>query len=317
MDVPGFNKYIKTKFKSEETQRAYRQAAERFEAYLKLKNLKVNKVKPSQINEFIEYIKAHKGRTVSDTLSPATIGRMLCVISKYYKWSQLDSDLDKVRNPVVRVERPRMQNQNVEYRAIDEKYLTLLINGINNLRDRAIVLLFLDSGLRLSELGRLNKTTMAMSRKKLPDGTYKKLPDGTDQYFGTGEVVGKRNKIRMFMAGPQAVAAVKAYFKECKRLDDSEDALFLSSRKQRISDRTIQQIVDKWCKRLDLPHMCVHALRHSFATRQVKTRKMSLPVLRKFLGHDHLSSTGRYIHVDVEQMSSEYISAMQQKDSAA
>jgi site-specific recombinase XerC len=175
------------------------------------------------------------------------------------------------------------------------------VDGITDVRDRALVLLFVYSGLRLSELRMLDKTTISIRRKECPDGSY--------EYFGTGEVVGKGGKRRSFIVGPKAVQAVGTYVSQF-RTTDLHSALFLSSRRQRISCRAIQQILGKWCAKLNLSHIHVHQLRHSFATRNVNAG-MSAAVLQELMGHAFLTTTQRYFHIKSERISREYFSVME------
>ncbi len=296
MKIDSFIESLQTK--SKETQRAYRQDLTRFETFLKEKRLRTNQVKQSTIADYIRHLEDTKGRTVSDGLAPATIARHLTVISAYYEWLRGDSDAD-VRNPVERFRRPKVRNE--KPRDVDDSILAKLVDGITDLRDRAIVLLFVYTGLRLSELRQLDKTTITLTKKKLPDGSF--------QYFGSGEVIGKGSKKRSFMVGPKAMQAVAAYIAQ-HRMKDDLPALFLSSRKTRLSTRAIQQIVDKWCTRLNLSHIHVHQLRHSFATRSVNSG-MSAAVLQQLLGHASLNTTQRYFHMKLERISREYFSVME------
>jgi len=169
------------------------------------------------------------------------------------------------------------------------------------LRDKAIVLLFIYSGLRLSELSQLNKDTISTRRHN--------LPDGSTQYFGSGEVLGKGRKRRQFMVGPTALQAVADYIR-AHRAQDRNPALFLSERKKRISCRSIQDIVSRWCAKLGVPHVHVHRLRHSFATRNVNAG-MSAAVLQELLGHSNLSTSQRYFRVKPERLSREYFATME------
>jgi site-specific recombinase XerD len=298
MQIQQYLEALGTQTRSTETMRAYRQDLERFEGFLSEKDLRVDEVKPSTITEYLTYLATNKGRTVSTTLSPSTIARRLAVVSSYYEWLQRDSD-EVVRNPVARVKRPKVQN--ALHRAVDDSILGTLVDGITDPRDRAIVLLFIYSGLRLTELRMLDKETMRVSRRQLPDGTY--------EPYGIGQVVGKGSKPRSFIVGPKAVQAVGVYLAR-HRAPDNYAALFLSSRKQRISCRAIQQIVDKWCIRLGLSHVHVHQLRHSFATRNVNAG-MSAAVLQELMGHASLTTTQRYFQIKGERISREYFSVME------
>jgi integrase/recombinase XerC len=296
MKIDSFIESLQTK--SKETQRAYRQDLIRFQAFLKKKGLRTNQVKNSMIADFIRHLEDTKGRTVSDGLAPATIARHLSVIAAYYEWLRGDSDV-AVRNPVERFRRPKVRNE--KPRDVDDSILAKLVDGITDSRDRAIVLLFVYSGLRLSELGQLDKTTITLTKKTQPDGSF--------QYFGSGEVIGKGNKKRSFLVGPRAMQAVATYI-AMERMTDDLPALFLSSRKTRLSNRAIQQVVDKWCKRLGVSHIHVHQLRHSYATRNVNAG-MSAAVLQTLMGHKSLTTTQRYFTVKPERLSREYYSVME------
>lgn len=281
-----------------ETLRAYRQDLERFQAFLQERGLRVNQVKPITITEFINYLSEHKGRTVGGQLQPATVARHLAVLSSYYQFLNANSD-ETIQNPAAKVRRPKVQN--ALPRAVEEDVLSTLINGITDPRDKAIILLFLYSGLRLSELRQLNTNTISVRRRTLPNGSVEDI--------GVGEVIGKGRKRRCFLVGLKAVQAVAEYIALRPPLND-EPALFLSSRRGRLSSRALQQIVDKWCRRLGLDHVHVHQLRHSFATRNVNAG-MSSVVLKELMGHSSLTTTQRYFRVKPERLSREYFSVME------
>ena len=298
MQIQQYLEALGTQTRSSETLRAYRQDLERFDVFLKEKCIRVDQVKSSTITEYLHYLATNKGRTVSATLAPATIVRRLAVLSSYFEWLHQDSD-EMVRNPVQKVKRPRIQN--ALDRAVDDNVLASLLDGITDLRDRALVLLFVYSGLRLSEMRSLDRTTIEVKRELLPDGSYK--------YLGVGKVTGKGDKQREFLAGMKAVQAVGTYLTQV-RATDTNPALFLSSRRQRLSCRAIQQIVGKWCTRSNLSHVHVHQLRHSYATRNVNSG-MSAAALQVLLGHASLLTTQRYFHIKSERIAREYFSVME------
>jgi site-specific recombinase XerD len=191
--------------------------------------------------------------------------------------------------------------RNEKPRDVDDSVLAKLADGVTDLRDRAIILLFLYSGMRLDELRKTDRTTITLTKKKQPDGSF--------QYFGSGEVIGKGNKKRSFLVGPKAVQAVTAYLAQ-QRMKDDLPPLFLSSRKTRLSSRAIQQIVSKWCVRLGVSHIHVHQFRHSFASRNVNAG-MSAVVLQELMGHASLNTTQRYFTIKPERISREYFSVME------
>ncbi len=294
MNIDGFLTSLKTQTGSVETLRAYRQDLEKFEAFLRTKGMRVTQVKPSTVNEYIQHLADQRGQA----LAPATVARRLAVLSSFYDFLGANTD-GKISNPVKSVKRPRVDNDLP--RAIEDNVLVTLINGITDVRDKAIVLLFLYSGLRLSELRQLNKDTIVPRKRKAPDGTV--------QYFGTGQVIGKGRKQRKFMVGPAALEALGEYIRTC-RASDNHPALFLSAHHKRISCRNIQDVLDRWCKRLGLPHAHIHQLRHSYATRNVNAG-MSAAVLQELMGHSTQNTMQRYFRVKPDRLSREYFATME------
>jgi integrase/recombinase XerC len=298
MTIDLFLDSMSTRTKSQETMRAYRRDLSRFDAFLKDKCLGVREVRPSTIEEFRRYLEENKGRTAAVSLAPATVARSLSVVSEYYEWLGVESD-GMIANPVVRVKRPKVHNQ--MSRAVDDHVLANLVDGIRNDRDKAIVLTFIYSGLRLDELRKLDKRTISLQRHQLGDGSY--------GYFGSGEITGKGDKLRSFIVGPRAMEAVRTYVARC-RMHDDQPALFISSRGGRLSSRGIQQILYRSCDRLGIQHLHIHQFRHSFATRSVNAG-MSAAVLQKLLGHVNLATTQRYFEIKSERLSREYFAVME------
>jgi site-specific recombinase XerD len=294
MNIKGFLKSLATQTTSKETLRAYRQDLEKYEAFLHSKGLRVTQAKRSTIDDFITQLAAQRGAP----LAPATVARRLAVLSEFYEFL-VDNSNGTITNPVKRVKRPKVDNELP--RAVEDHVLARLVDGITDKRDKSMVLLFIYTGLRLSELRQLDLNTIVMRKRKRDDGSI--------EYFGTGEVVGKGRKRRNFLVGPTAVQAVADYINEFRK-NDKNPALFLSERKQRISGRMIQATVEKWCKKLGVPHIHVHQLRHCFATRNVNAG-MSAAVLQELMGHANLSATQRYFRVRPERLTREYFSVME------
>lgn len=298
MEIQKFVLSLSTSSNSKHTQRAYCQPLKRFEEFLSEKGLRIDQINRNHIDEFINDCHEHKGRTKDKTLAPATINLYLTALSVYFEWR--NSELDRRRwNPVQSVKRPRVRNK--KPKPVDEVILMRLIDGIKDVRDRALILLFLFSGLRLSEVGQLNRQSISLRSHR--------LPDGSTEYFGVGRVFGKGNKEREFIVAPPAMLAIRNYLRQSRAGDDLLP-LFLSSRKTRLSSRTMEQVLAKWCTRLDLDHIHPHRLRHSFATRNIEAG-MSLPVLAKLLGHDSIAVTEGYVEISRARLQREYYAAME------
>ncbi|MFB3813101.1 MAG: tyrosine-type recombinase/integrase [Terriglobales bacterium] len=300
MDIDGYLASLSLRTSSPETLRAYRQTLSRFEDFIRSEGIRVTQVKPTTITAFINQLSEQKGRTVGESLAPATIARHLAVLSSFFDVLNHNSD-GKIRNPVQLVKRPKVSNDLP--RAVEDDTLRTLVNGITVPRDKAIILLFIYSGLRLSELHNLNRDSIIPKMRTAPDGRV--------TYFGYCEVVGKGKKRRDIRVGARALVALSEY--DVQRGDDANPALFICSSGDRLSCRTIQQILDKWCKRLNISHIHIHQLRHSFATRNVNAG-MSLAVLQSFMGHAHPDTTGRYFRIRPERKTREYFAAMEYVD---
>jgi site-specific recombinase XerD len=298
MQIDSFIQFLSSRTRSAETLRAYEQDLSRLQTFLEEKGLEDNQVTPTTIAEFVRWMEDGKGRTLNGALAPATISRRLAVVSAYYEFLRIDLG-EPIQNPVKRMRRPRVQN--AIPRAADDNVLATLVDGITDSRDRALVLLLIYSGLRISEVRQLDKTSITIRRRK--------LPDGSTEYLGQGEVLGKGNKRRAFLVGSKAMEAIRDYIAKY-RMKDSLPALFISSRKKRLSNRAIEQILSKWCVRLGVPHLHPHQLRHSYATRNVNAG-MSAPVLQSLLGHASLATSQRYFTIGPERLSREYFSVME------
>jgi integrase/recombinase XerC len=298
MNVDSYLAELALQTTSSETLRAYRHTLTRFEAFLRDKKLRVTQVKRSTVTEFITYLSEHKGRTVGAALAPATVCRHLAVLSSYFEFLGDNSD-GKIKNPVDRVKRPEISND--EPRAVDDETLAKLVDGVSDVRDKAMILVYLYSGLRLSELSGLNRDSIVTRKRKSAEGSV--------ESYGYAEVVGKGKKRRDIRIGPKALTALGEYIRTSRR-NDQNPALFLSSRKKRISDRAIQHVVARWCKRLGLSHIHVHQLRHSFATRNVNAG-MSLSVLQSLLGHKNPATSGRYFRIRSDRKTREYFAVME------
>ncbi|HOQ38518.1 MAG TPA: tyrosine recombinase XerC [Acetivibrio sp.] len=191
------------------------------------------------------------------------------------------------QNPAAELESPKIMKRLPRYLNIDEsKKLLGAIDGEHRERDFAIITLFLNCGLRLSELVGIN-----LSNIKNDILT----------------VVGKGDKERTIYLNTACKKAIEAYLK-VRPVEGVKDknALFLSERKQRISNKTVQHIVKKYIKAagLDPQRYSTHKLRHTAATLMYKHGKVDIRALQEILGHESISTTEIYTHVDSQQLKS-------------
>ncbi len=150
-------------------------------------------------------------------------------------------------------------------------------------RDYAIVLLFLNCGLRLSELASIDI------------GTIKN---------DTLTVIGKGNKQRTIYLNPACKYAIEDYLSIRPKDAKDKNALFLSTRKQRMSNRAIQHRIDKYLEDagFDTSIYSTHKLRHTAATLMYKHGNVDIRALQEILGHENVATTQIYTHIDNERL---------------
>ena len=191
-------------------------------------------------------------------------------------------------NPALDIDSPKPAKTLPKYLSYEESLA--LLQTIKNdkasptvVRDFAIVSLFLNTGMRLSELVGLDLNSFA--------------PD-----LSTVKVRGKGNKERLLYLNDFARRAVADYLKvrlDSKYIRTSDKAFFLSSREQRISNKTVQWMVHKYFGLAGLGYKkySVHKLRHTAATLMYRSGEVDIRILKEVLGHEQLNTTQIYTHV--------------------
>ena len=190
-------------------------------------------------------------------------------------------------NPSIELESPKINSRHPVYLTLEEsRQLLSSIDGENKERDYAIITLFLNCGLRLSEL-------IGIDISKINNDTL--------------TVIGKGNKERTVYLNNACMEAINSYLK-VRPVDGVKDknALFLSERKRRISKRTVQYLVKKYIgiSNLDMEKYSPHKLRHTAATLMYKYGKVDIRSLQEILGHENIATTQIYTHLDDETLRS-------------
>jgi len=182
---------------------------------------------------------------------------------------------------------------------IDEQILERLLAGITVPRDKCLIALYLSTGLRLTELIQLNRNSIEFRMRA--DSR------GRQSVMGVGTVVGKGSKERAFYVDSGTLPILAEYL--ASRTDE-QGALFLSERRQRISPRAVQYTLASWCKRLGLPHLHPHRLRHSFASRLANAHIDHLQ-LKELMGHSDFGTTLGYFRISEQRTAQGYHAAME------
>ncbi|NLW51802.1 MAG: tyrosine recombinase XerC [Tissierellia bacterium] len=217
-----------------------------------------------------------------------TRARKISSLRSFYKYMVNVAKILK-DNPSLELESPKVKKRNPVYLTLEEskKLLSTISENKNEVlrkRDFAIVLTFLTTGVRLSELASMNVNSIK------------------EQQFS---VVGKGNKERIVYMTEACKYAIDQYIGIRPKTDDSEKALFLSTRKQRMSNRAIQHMIDKYLNMagFDTSLYSTHKLRHTAATLMYK-EGVDIRTLQKILGHSSVATTQIYTHVDDADMRS-------------
>ncbi len=191
-------------------------------------------------------------------------------------------------NPTGELESPKIIKRLPRYLNVEEskKLLTSVsaAEGPNSVRDYAILTIFLNCGIRLSELVGINL------------GSIKN---------NTLTVIGKGDKERSIPLNNACVQAIDEYMK-VRPVNGIRDrnALFISGHKQRISKESVQKIVKKYIKEagLDPQRYSTHKLRHTAATLMYKYGNVDIRALQELLGHQSIATTEIYTHLDQQQL---------------
>lgn len=299
MDFEGFINHIQYNRKcTERTVKSYRSDLSLFQAFLQERSITcLSEVDHAVVKAYIDQMKQKPNPRFGKVgLAESSMGRRLASVSSYFEYIRATSD-PKLRNPLSALSRKWQKNK--DPKPVDEMTLDLLISGITNLRDRTLFTLFLATGLRVSEMAQLDCDSIRMIEE-----TY---GDGQTRIIGSGEIVGKGEKRRRFYVDRDTLCLLSEYL---LTRHEGAAALFLSQRGKRMSVRAIQERLDHWCRRVNAPHINVHRLRHSFATRLVNAN-ISTMVLKDLMGHNSLSTTLGYSRLDDSTVARGYFAAME------
>ena len=248
----------------------------------------IKKIQLTDIHAFLSYM------AIELKSKSATRARKASTIRVFFSYLSQKANLIDV-NPAQNLETPKADKRLPKYLNLEESKKLLEASADednrNYQRDYAITTLFLNCGLRLSELVGINIQDIDFSEAKL-------------------NVIGKGNKERTIYLNKACLKALSDYLfirpQVGVKVDklNSNKALFLSERKERISRRTVQYIVTKELRKagLDSRKFSVHKLRHTAATLMYQYGNVDIRALQELLGHESISTTEIYTHVDNTQV---------------
>ena len=248
----------------------------------------VKRIKIDDIHAFLGYL------STTYHSKPATRARKISTIRIFFHYLCQDASSQFLldHNPALNLKTPKKEKRNPIYLTLEQ--CKILLNSMdkkdkNYPRDYCIFVLFLNCGMRISEL-------CSIQIKRIKNDTL--------------TIVGKGNKERTIYLNNACMKALSDYLsvrpKEGIKHDKkySEKALFLSERRERISNRTVQYIINKELSKagLDSNKYSVHKLRHTAATLMYQYGQVDIRALQELLGHESIATTEIYTHVSNDQI---------------
>lgn len=229
-----------------------------------------------KIYEYIYYLRDERNN------NDKTVARKVSSIKSLFKY--LTKQVSLIKNdPTVNLELPSLKKSLPKYLTLEESQ-TLLEQAaestVNSSRDYCIVTLFLNCGMRLSELVGININDINFKEKKV-------------------RILGKGNKERMVYLNDACINAIQEYIDSRENSVIDPKALFLSKKGGRISRRRVEQIVEQILKQSGLSGrgISVHKLRHTAATLMYQYGNVDTLTLKEILGHKSIATTEIYTHL--------------------
>ena len=244
----------------------------------------VGRVTLSEVYEYLSFlardrVRNQHARSVEYGLSAASRARKIASIRGFYKYLTVKAKL-LTENPVQDLDSPKIPKTLPRYLTLAEsEQLLRAVDGRNRERDYCILCIFLNCGLRISEIVGLNLTDVRADHLR---------------------VHGKGNKERVVYLNDAVAEAINDYLRVRSGIEAVDrGALFLSSRRTRLTREAVHAMVKKSLLRagLDAEKYSAHKLRHTAATLMLQNG-VDVRTLQELLGHENLNTTQIYTHVD-------------------
>jgi len=236
----------------------------------------LQKVTLNDLYEYMYYVNQIRGN------SAASRSRKVSSLKSFYKYLNVKLNVISY-NPAEYLDAPKIGKTLPRHIDLDSSK-KLLESAVNDKRDYCMLTLLLNCGLRVSELVGINISDITAN---------------------TLTILGKGNKERNIYLNKACINAIKEYL-EVRPKDGVKDqkALFLNKNKERIGVRGVQLLVKKYLSAagLDTTKYSTHKLRHTAATLMYKYGNVDIRALQEILGHENLSTTEIYTHIDSEQV---------------
>lgn len=248
----------------------------------------IKTISVTDVYDFLGYLANDRvaddaGASSDRGIGSAARARKLSAIKSFFKYLSVRTKL-LTENPVKDLEFPKIRKSLPRYLSLEQsKALLQAIDGPNAARDFAILMVFLNCGIRRAELVGLNLS---------------------DIYEDRIRVVGKGNKERIVYMGSSCKSAIDTYLIERNKMTLQDDrALFGSRDHNRISVSAVHRLVKKHllAAGLDPSLYSAHKLRHTAATLML-SGGVDVKTVQEVLGHEHLNTTEIYTHIESTEL---------------
>ena len=283
MLLKDFEKYLKNERNySAHTVQAYLHDVNQFFIYIKFDYTQIDLIEVNHVRFWVVQLKEEK-------CAPKTINRKLSSLKTFFSFCQRESRI--TLNPVSKIkslkEEKRLPNV-VSENALENLFQgdNVFSNDFKGVRDRLIIELFYQTGVRLKELIDIKFSDYESSGKRL-------------------KILGKRNKERFIPLSESVIVLLEDYIQQ-RVPRSSSPFLFITSSGQKSYSKMIYRIVDYYLSLVSSAQQTSpHVLRHAFAT-HLLNRGADLNAIKELLGHASLLSTQVYTHVSSEKIKKAY-----------
>ena len=276
----GFLDYLAfEKRYSAHTLKAYQRDIEQFAA---ANGAAWGEVQPNQVSSMVAKLRSRGA-------SPRTCQRLLSSLRSFFRYLEKQGIVNA--NPAASIRSPKRRNRlpNTLDADLTAKLFDFKPRNALEKRDLAMIELLYGSGIRLSELVRIDIRDLNLAN-------------------GLVRVTGKGEKTRIVPLGTQSIAAIESYLATRSGVEPSA-ALFVTRAGKRVSRRTVQQRVKRWGQaRLGSNVLHPHLLRHSFASHVLESSG-DLRAVQEMLGHADIATTQIYTHLDFQHLAKVYDAA--------
>ncbi|MFZ4263428.1 site-specific tyrosine recombinase XerD [Sphingobacterium sp. HJSM2_6] len=262
---------------------AYLNDVQKLQDYLIYVNLPLNQVTSKSLQDFLSWIQQF-------AISPFSQARILSGLKTFFQFLQIEQQW--ANNPAELLESPRLARKIPSVLSIveiDQLIAAIDLSTLEGMRNKAILEILYGCGLRVSELTNLKISNLHLDVEFI-------------------KVEGKGNKERLIPIGQQAIKYLNLYIKDVRIhqpiQNGQEDYVFLNRRGKPLSRVMIFLIIKDLASKINLQkEISPHTFRHSFASHLVEGGA-DLRAVQDMLGHESISTTEIYTHIDKEYLQS-------------